>query len=51
MWDRDPTNDELLADRLATGWKPTPSRLKSGDVVLGHAACVLPSLSDRKNDT
>jgi hypothetical protein len=40
VWNRKPTPDELLNDRLARGWKPTPSGLKVGDRVLGYAACV-----------
>ena len=41
MWDHDPDPNELLAVRLASGWRPTPSRLKTGDVVLGHAAAAV----------
>ncbi|MEQ1570373.1 MAG: hypothetical protein ABMA64_32360 [Myxococcota bacterium] len=37
MWERPPSADELLADRLAFGWKPTPSSLAAGPRVLGHA--------------
>jgi hypothetical protein len=37
-WDRKPTADELLARRVALGWKPTCSLLKGGPKVLGHAA-------------
>jgi len=36
-----PTADELLRDRLERGWKPTASRLKGGDRILGHAACAV----------
>ena len=36
-----PSADELLRDRLDRGWKPTPSRLKTGDRILGHAACAV----------
>ncbi|HEY7544351.1 MAG TPA: hypothetical protein VID27_05695 [Blastocatellia bacterium] len=39
MWDHTPSADELLEARLAEGWTPTPSRMKEGDRVLGHAAC------------
>jgi hypothetical protein len=42
VWDHLPTADELLADRLARGWSPTPTSTREGDVVLGHAACALP---------
>jgi hypothetical protein len=37
VWNHAPTADELLAVRLAAGWRPTPSRLKSGETILGHA--------------
>jgi hypothetical protein len=40
VWEHRPTPRELLDARLASGWKPTPSRLRSGDRVLGYAACV-----------
>ncbi|HEY6331132.1 MAG TPA: hypothetical protein VI756_17525 [Blastocatellia bacterium] len=40
LWDHQPTADELLAKRVANGWQPTPSGLKEGDRVLGHAACL-----------
>jgi hypothetical protein len=42
VWDHAPTARELLDDRLARGWSPTASALKSGDRVLGYAAsCVV----------
>ena len=41
VWDHRPTAAELLAVRLAGGWKPTPSALKGGGRVLGYAACVV----------
>jgi hypothetical protein len=41
VWDHRPTADELLAKRLFLGWAPKPSLLKDGDVVEGHAACVV----------
>jgi len=41
VWDHRPGADELLADRLARGWRPTPSRLRDGDRVLGYAACAV----------
>jgi hypothetical protein len=37
-WDHKPSADELLARRVAFGWKPTCSLLKEGPRVLGHAA-------------
>jgi hypothetical protein len=42
VWDHVPGADEILRGRLAAGWQPTPSTLKDGDRVLGHAACVVP---------
>lgn len=41
MWDHQPSAAQLLAERLRRGWKPTPSRLKTGDEVLGYAACAV----------
>jgi hypothetical protein len=43
VWDHRPDADELLADRLGHGWRPTASRLRAGDRVLGHAACAVTS--------
>jgi len=40
VWDHKPEPAELLDRRLASGWKPTASALKDGDVVEGYAACV-----------
>jgi len=42
VWPHKPTADELLAQRLKDGWRPTPSRLQSGATILGHAACLVP---------
>ena len=39
MWDHKPTADELLDWWLARGWDPTPSLLKDGPTILGHAGC------------
>jgi hypothetical protein len=39
VWDHNPTADELLDARLASGWQPTPSSTVDGDQILGHAAC------------
>jgi hypothetical protein len=33
----------LLAERLARGWRPTPSALREGERVLGYAACAVTS--------
>ncbi|MDQ3818272.1 MAG: hypothetical protein M3362_11430 [Acidobacteriota bacterium] len=41
VWDHHPSADELLEARLKAGWTPTPSALKEGDAVLGHAACAV----------
>ena len=40
VWNHEPTADELLNARIAEGWEPTPSLLKEGEVILGHAACL-----------
>ena len=37
MWDHRPTADELLAARVSRGWQPTPTELRDGPKVLGHA--------------
>jgi hypothetical protein len=37
VWDRKPSADELLERRLEEGWQATPTRLKEGPTVLGHA--------------
>jgi hypothetical protein len=39
VWDHQPTADELLDDRIAAGWRPTPTGTVDGPVILGHAAC------------
>ncbi len=41
VWKYQPNADELLQFRLQQDWKPTPSSLKDGDKVLGHAACLI----------
>jgi hypothetical protein len=38
VWNFQPDADELLEFRLENGWQPTPSSLKDGDKILGHAA-------------
>jgi hypothetical protein len=38
VWDHAPTADELLAARVAAGWRPTPTPTREGDVILGHAS-------------
>ena len=40
VWNHRPGAQELLEARLKAGWKPTPSRLRGGEKVLGYAACV-----------
>ena len=41
VFDHVPDAAELLARRLARGWRPTPSALKEGERVLGYAACAV----------
>ncbi|MCA9638168.1 MAG: hypothetical protein KC420_19200 [Myxococcales bacterium] len=41
IWDHRPSADALLAARVEAGWRPTPTATRGGDVVLGHAACLL----------
>ncbi|HEX6738365.1 MAG TPA: hypothetical protein VF310_08845 [Vicinamibacteria bacterium] len=40
VWDHRPDAGELLAQRIAAGWTPTPSELRDGPAVEGYAACV-----------
>jgi hypothetical protein len=40
VWDHQPSADELLDARLSKGWKPTPSPMKDGPQILGHACKV-----------
>lgn len=40
VWDHVPRREELLAHRLAGGWRPMPSRLAEGLEVVGYAARV-----------
>ncbi|HEY2375051.1 MAG TPA: hypothetical protein VGH98_03660 [Gemmatimonadaceae bacterium] len=47
MWNHEPSARELLDRRLARGWRPTPSRLKTGDRVLGYAGCVVTGMPHR----
>ena len=37
---RAPTADELLERRVASGWSPTPTSTRDGDVIMGHAQCL-----------
>jgi hypothetical protein len=41
IWDHRPDADELLAARVARGWRPTPTSTKDGEVVMGHASCLV----------
>jgi hypothetical protein len=41
VWKHRPTADELLKARLARGWVPTPTAMQDGQVILGHAACLV----------
>jgi hypothetical protein len=47
VWDHIPTPDELLKVRLEEGWQPRPSLLKEGDLIVGHAACVVVKAAER----
>ena len=49
VWDRVPTPNELLKTRLEDGWEPRPSLLKTGDVVVGHAACAVVKVVDQES--
>jgi hypothetical protein len=44
VWDHRPSPEELLQYRLAQGWQPTPTALRTGLAVLGHAARVWPAV-------
>jgi hypothetical protein len=39
VWRKRPDAAELLAARLARGWRPTPTATREGPVVMGYAAC------------
>ena len=41
VWDRRPSAQDMLDARLARGWRPTATALKTGDQVLGYAACIV----------
>jgi hypothetical protein len=41
IWDHEPDADALLARRMARGWTPRPTATRDGDVILGHAACLV----------
>jgi hypothetical protein len=40
VWDHQPTADEMLEARLASGWTPTPTATVDGEKILGHACRV-----------
>jgi hypothetical protein len=40
VWTHRPTAEELLQDRLARGWEPTPTATRDGPQILGYAACL-----------
>jgi hypothetical protein len=50
VFDHHPSADRLLRARLERGWRPTPSRLKEGDRVLGYAACAVGAPHRRRED-
>jgi hypothetical protein len=37
VYDHEPTADELLDARVASGWEPTPTSTVDGDVIEGFA--------------
>jgi hypothetical protein len=39
IWDHHPSARELLDRRLERGWRPTPTAMRDGEVILGFAAC------------
>ena len=41
VFDHRPDAAELLARRVARGWRPVPTALKDGARVLGYAACLV----------
>ena len=41
VWPRRPSADELLDQRMRSGWEPTASALQTGPEILGHAACLV----------
>jgi hypothetical protein len=43
VWDHQPGANEILEARIKAGWTPSPSMLKEGDKIVGHAACVVMS--------
>jgi hypothetical protein len=47
VWDHLPAASELLDRRLALGWRPTPTLLRTGERVLGYAACAVTSAPHR----
>ena len=40
VWGHKPGAQELLDARLARGWQPTSTTLRTGKRVLGYAACL-----------
>ncbi|HTJ85555.1 MAG TPA: hypothetical protein VL400_27750 [Polyangiaceae bacterium] len=48
VWDHAPTADELLADRAARGWEPTPTSFVDGPRICGHAAKLAPPATERR---
>jgi hypothetical protein len=41
VFDHQPSAARMLEARLERGWRPTPSRLRAGERVLGYAACAV----------
>jgi len=38
VWDRQPSAEELLRARVDSGWWPTATATREGEVILGYAA-------------
>lgn len=49
MWDHRPAASELLERRLALGWRPIPTLLRTGERVLGYAACAVTTTPHRSS--
>ncbi|MEO8295527.1 MAG: hypothetical protein ABI613_08440 [Gemmatimonadota bacterium] len=45
VWPERPAHQAMLNARVARGWRPTPTALKTGPAVLGYAACIFRTLS------
>ncbi|HEX2622119.1 MAG TPA: hypothetical protein VHL11_18305 [Phototrophicaceae bacterium] len=43
VWDHTPDAGEMLDDRLARGWQPRFTALKTGNQIQGYASCLVKS--------